>query len=50
MLGINFDWKLKFSTRIEDIICKKGLHKFNLQERITRIQCTIKNSTMQRSA
>ena len=47
--GINFDWRLKFSTHIEDI-CKKVSRKFSLQETVTQIECTIKNYLLKRRA
>ena len=36
LLGINCDCRLKFNTHIEDV-CKKGLRKFSLQEKIREL-------------
>ena len=45
MLGINFDYKLKFMNHIEEI-CKKESRKLNAFARIARYMCIRKRRTL----
>ena len=45
LLGITFDWKLKFSNHIEDI-CKKATRKFNALSSIVPYMESAKHISM----